>query len=140
MPISTMEASPSFTCFERLPQELQILIWKDAFANSEFLDIWRGRLLTRQIAKEMGLDVTSPRLPAFWYYSHSKDGRGMVVGRYKRRGGTLPVSLGISRLLHTCQLSRLSALEVFRDVMKSIDVNCRQEIEIVERIINAMKE
>ena len=135
-----MEASPSFTCFERLPQELQILIWKDAFANSEFLEIWRSRLFTRQIAKEMGVDVTSPCLPAFWYYSSSKTGRGNVIGRYRRRGGTLPVSLGISRLLHTCQLSRLSALEVFRDVMKSIDVNCTQEIRIVEKIIKAMKE
>lgn len=139
MPISTMEASPSFTCFERLPQELQILIWKDAFAKSEFLDIWRGRLLTRQIAKQRGVNVSDRRLPAFWYYSCSKTGRGMVVGRYKRRGGTLPVSLGISRLLHTCQLSRLSALEVFRDAMKSIDVNCSQEIEIVEKIMKTMK-
>lgn len=135
-----MESSPSFTCFGRLPQELQILIWKNAFANSDFLDIWRGRLLTRQLAEEMGVNIDHPSLPAFWYYSYSKTGRGMIVGRYKRRGGTLPVSLGISRLLHTCQLSRLSALEVFRDVMKRIDVNCGKEVEIVERIINAMKE
>lgn len=129
----------SFKSFPFLPVEIQILIWKLAFADSDFLALWVARLEPRSLYSIMqGLDTKIICFPAFWYWSSDKMARpGHPIIRGGRKAG-LPVQVGINRMLHACRLARRSCLEVFRGALRDID-DCSTEIKVIEGYIAAMK-
>ena len=124
----------SFPSFSSLPVELQLLIWRAAFRDSDFLRIWISRRNSRLHLAQRDIDACSWNLPPFWYFSGGASTPGNIVMRGGRRAG-LPVSFGVSRLLHTCRLGRLGSLEEFRDVLAGLEVGTEAERKVVERAI-----
>lgn len=139
MSVTEVTTLKSFPSFPLLPIEIQILIWKMAFADSEFLRRWVDRLNQRTLkCAETDFNNRISNLPPFWYWPSGKGAAlGNIVVRGGRRAG-LPISFGINRLRHTSRLARLSCLEHFKEALESLHGDFSGEIKVVEKQLAAM--
>lgn len=127
-----------FPLFSQLPVELQIQIWKPAFLQNNyfnFRDIVHGHLSIRPVTLRGGpnhddyviysmafrdFSATHPP-PCYFGTARLKIGE-LILHMYGKVSVQGPYTRleepSIKSLLQTCRLSRVSALEIWRDVLK----------------------